>query len=140
MEKTTFYTSRGANNPKTQLGAYLGIADGGSPYLRMRTVYYGGRWIFYDHIKVMADDQIVYEKTYRRQDMTRDNEAGSVWEVADYNAKPDDIVALQAISKAKSVIVRFTGRDRIHDHKMSIGEKSGLAAVLKAYADLQTKL
>lgn len=140
MEKTTFYTSPGANTLRTQVGAYIGLADGGQPYLRMMVMYHGSRWIFYDHIKIMADDQIVYQRTYRRSEIKRDNEARSVWEVADYVAQPDDLASLQAISAAKSVTVRFAGRDRIYDHKMTTAEKSGLTSVLKAYDHLHTRL
>jgi len=106
----------------------------------MMVMYHGSRWIFYDHIKIMADDQIVYQRTYRRSEIKRDNEARSVWEVADYVAQPDDLASLQAISAAKSVTVRFAGRDRIYDHKMTTAEKSGLTSVLKAYDHLHTRL
>jgi hypothetical protein len=139
IEKTTFYMAQN-DGLRTQVGAYFGLADGGSPYLRMKTVYYGDNWVFYDAVKIMADDEIVYEKAFNRRDVTRDNEGGSVWEVADYVATPTDQAALAKISAAKSVTVRFAGRDRTRDHLMTAAEKTGLKSVLTAYAELKEKL
>jgi hypothetical protein len=139
IEKTTFYSSP-TDGLRTQVGAYFGIADGRSPYLRMKTVYYGDRWVFYDAVKIMADDEVIYEKSFRRTDITRDNAAGDVWEVADYLADANDLRALERISSAKSVTVRFAGRDRVRDHKMTAAEKTGLKSVLAAYTELKQKL
>ena len=47
---------------------------------------------------------------------------------------------LEKISGAKSVTVRFAGRDRIRDHKMTSAEKTGLKSVLAAYSELKQKL
>jgi len=139
IEKTTFFMAQN-DGLRTQVGAYFGLADGGSPYLRMKTVYYGDSWVFYDAVKIMADDEIVYEKAFNRRDISRDNEGGSVWEVADYLATPSDQAALGKISGAKSVTVRFAGRDRTRDHLMTAAERSGLKSVLAAYAELKQKL
>lgn len=140
MEKVTFYSTQSGDAHKTQIAAYLGVVDGGSPYLRMKTVFVGDRWIFFDSIKIMADNEIVLEKTLPRSVITRDNEAGSVWEIADYSPQQEDIHALEKISNAESATIRFSGRDRIRDHKISSAEKAALRSILKAHHELEQRL
>ncbi len=137
MEKVTFYTPAGGDTLKTQVGAYLGLSDGGSPYLRMKNVYYGERWIFFQSVKVLADDEIVLEKVVSRRDITRDNAAGSVWEIADYTPNASEVLALEKISRAKNATIRFSGRDRIFDHNISKAERTALQSVLQAHAKLK---
>lgn len=140
MEKVTFYSTQSGDALKTQLNAYLGVPDDGRPYLRMRAVFFGDRWVFFESIKIMADNEIVLEKTLPRSVITRDNEAGSVWEVADYSPQQDDIQALEKISNAKSATIRFSGRDRIRDHKISSAERAALRSILKAHHELEQRL
>jgi hypothetical protein len=138
MERVTFYSA--SKDAHTQVGAYLGIEDDGEPFLRMRTIYFGDRWVFYEKVKIMADDEIVFEKDFRRSDIVRDNADGSVWEVADFVAGKSDLSTLKRIARSKSATVRFEGDERRHDHKVSTIEKTRLQSVLKAYDELQGKL
>ena len=140
MEKVTFYSTNSGDALKTQVTAYLGVPDGDPPYLRMRTVFFGDRWVFFETIKIMTDNEIVLEKALPRSVITRDNEDGSVWEVADYTPREDDLQALKKISTAKSATIRFSGRDRIRDHKISEAEKASLRMILKAHRELEQKL
>ena len=140
MEKTTFYLSSAGKSLKTGVGTYIGLADGKAPYLRMNTIYYGDRWIFFDKVKIMADDAIVFERQFRRSAITRDNTAGAVWEIADIVAGAQELATLEAITKSKSATIRFAGRDRIHDHKISSSEKARLKSVLDAYNTLKLQL
>lgn len=139
IEKVTFYMPSGGGTIKTQVGAYLGVADGGAPYLRMKAVYSGDRWVFFDSFKIMADDEIVLEKTVTRRDIVRDNSAGSVWEIADYSPSDSEILAMQKISRAKAATIRFSGRDRIYDHKVTRAERAALQTVLRAYEEIKTR-
>jgi hypothetical protein len=139
MEKITFY-SPSKDVHQTHVGAYLGIEDGGAPVLHMRTIYFGDRWVFFEKVKIMADDEIVFEKNFSRSDIVRDNADGDVWEVADFVPGQNDLLAIKKIVRAKSVMVRFEGDERRHDHKISTIEKTRLQSILKAYDELQGKL
>jgi hypothetical protein len=138
MDRVTFYTA--SKDGHTQVGAYLGIEDGDAPVLHMRTIYFGDRWVFYEKVKIMADDAIVFERNFSRSDIIRDNANGDVWEVADFVAGQGDLLALKIIARSKSATVRFEGDERRHDHKISLVEKTRLQSVLKAYDELQGRL
>lgn len=136
MESVTFYTPRGAKIGSTSLDAYLSIPDGHGAIFRIVARYSGDDWVFYERIKVMADDQVVYEKEFPYRDVVRDNSSGTVWETVDYAASPADIAALAKISEAKSATVRFSGRERRRDHTLSNGDLERLKSSLKAYKEL----
>lgn len=138
MEKVSFYEAKGRNLLASSLSAYVAVGDASTPFLRVRSVYYGDDWVFYEKIKVMADDQVVYEKAFNRSQVTRDNSSGSVWETADFAGSDVDLAALQRIADSKTATIRFSGSERQHDHKITKKEKENIAAVLRGYNAIST--
>lgn len=136
MERTSFYGDKNRNLYSTNFGAYLSIPDDGRAWLRVRPVYYSESWVFFKRIKVMADDEVVYEK--ETPSPVHDNSGGKVWETADYSAEEKDIAALRKIASSKKVTVRFSGRDHYDDHQMSATELANLRKILGAYDALQS--
>lgn len=133
MEKVSFYQLKKRNLLSTRLEAYISVPDDSRAILRLSPVYYGDDWVFVDRIKVMADDEVVYEHDMARGELIRSNYGGSVWETGDYVARAIEIVALRKIASSKTVMIRFTGRERQHDHTMTRQEISNLTVVLKAF-------
>jgi len=140
MEKVTFYGPVGFSSTRTEIGAYIGLEDGGAPYVRVKAAYAGDNWVFFEKIKIMVDDEVIYEKTFPRNAIRRDNAAGRVWEIADFDAKINELIVLEKISRAKTAMIRYSGRERLHDHQISSREKAGVAATLKAYKELDQNL
>lgn len=140
MEKVTFYEARGRNLLAPSLDAYIAVSDKAAPIPRVRAVYYGKDWVFYDKIKVMADNEIVYEKNFSRQDVARHNSGGSVWENADFPARPEDLAALQMIANSKVATIRFSSKERQQDHAISKKERARIAEVLNAYRSIATAI
>lgn len=136
IEKTSFYSPKHPISGNSGVEAYIAISDGRQPVLRMRSIYYGDRWVFYKKIKVLADNNIIYDRSFTRGEISRDNAGGSVWEVTDYIASADDIAAMQAIANARSTVIRFDGDDRQHDHKVTKQEAANLAVVIGAFKTL----
>lgn len=128
MERTSFYSDKNHSRFITNFGAYVGISDGGTAWLRVRAMYYSKSWLFFTRIKIMADNEVVYEKETSRP--VHDNRGGYVWETADFVAKDDDIEALRKIASSKKVTVRFAGRDHYDDHQMSVAELVSLKKIL----------
>lgn len=142
MEKITFYTPQitlDAWNTQT-LSAYISLPDDGEPILRMNPHYHGDSWIFFQEVKVMADDQIVYDKMLPYEKMKHDNNSAGVFESADYVANDDDISALRKIAAAKSVTVRLSGNQNRQDFDMSAADQKRIADALKAYDTLRASL
>lgn len=98
-------------------------------------MYFSKSWVFFRRIKIMADNEVVYEKETARP--VHDNSGGDVWETADYVATDNDIEALRKISSAKKVTVRFAGRDHYDDHQMSAAELADLKKILSTYDSLK---
>jgi hypothetical protein len=139
IEKISFYQTQ--SGYKSQLGTYFAISDDSKePYLRVRAQYYGDNWVFFDTIKIMADDEVIYEKAFRRSEIERDNSAGSVWEVADFLAAPGDMAMLKKVSKSKSATIRFSGGHKQYDHNISKSEAANLATTLKGFENAQRAL
>ncbi|HGL5386841.1 hypothetical protein [Burkholderia orbicola] len=139
MEKVSFYTPKIPSDEwvKQSLGVYLSIPDGSRVIFRIYPHYTGSDWIFFQRVKVMADDQIVYEKDFPYSEMNHSNNYGRVYESADYAAKDVDIEAMRRIAAAKSVTVRLSGREHQQDYDMSKPDQQRIASALKAYDELQ---
>lgn len=140
MEGVSFYLNKKPVRAASRLETYLSIPDGSRVYLRMSPTYFGDNWIFYDSIKVMADDEVVYQRAMERRDVTRDNGGGSVWEVGDYLGSEIDISALRTIAASKTATIRFSGSERRHDHNMTKQELKNIQQILSAYDELKEKL
>jgi hypothetical protein len=137
MERISFYSNKNSSAGTPKLEAYLSIPDDGAPIFRIRAQYYGDNWIFFDHIKVMADDQVVYDKEPPRPH--HDNSGSSVWETADYAGTIVDIIAMKQIAAAKKVTVRFAGTEHREDHEMSPEELRNLREIIASW-DAMAKL
>lgn len=140
MEGVSFYLNRKPIRAASRLETYLSIPDGSRVYLRISPTYFGDNWVFFDSIKVMADEEVVYQRDMSRKDVTRDNRDGYVWEVGDYLGSEIDISALRVIAASKVATIRFSGSERRHDHNMTKQEIKNIQRVLAAYDELAGKL
>jgi hypothetical protein len=138
MEKVSFYTPQSHNVLGDRLYTYISIPDDRPALLRVVPFYYGDEWIFYDQIKVMADDNIVYEKQFNYDEVRRDNSSGHVWETADYFALEDDIAALRKIAAAAKVTIRFSGREHRQDYDLTKQEIRNIGLTLTAFDKLKS--
>jgi hypothetical protein len=140
MESITFYTAKNRNVLASGVDAYIALPDNKLPYLRMRSTFYGERWVFFDSVKIMADNAVIYERNFKRNDITRDNSGGSVWETADYYAENSDLAALKQIAGSKSATIRFAGRERRHDHTITAKERRDIRDAIAAHEELTRQL
>lgn len=140
MEKISFYSASKPVYSRSGIDAYVSLPDNTLPLLRMKPIYFGDNWIFYESIKIMVDDVIVYERAFKRSDIVRDNSAGSVWETADFVAKESELGVLKAIANSKSATIRFSGTERRHDHEVTSKERKNIRRILDAYEKLSSDL
>ena len=101
--------------------------------------YYARSWIFFDTVIISADGHNT-TKTFARADIYRDNSGGRVWEVVDISMGDSrtgipnsDRTLLERIINSEETVIRFQGRDYIHDHTVTQSEKNGLREVLTAH-------
>lgn len=140
MEGISFYSTKNRDLLSSGLEAYISLPDTRLPLLRVKAQYFGRDWVFYDVIKVMADDVVVYERSFDHNDVHRDNSGGSVWETADYVAHDSDMDALKKIANAKSATIRFSGREHRDDHEISSAERKNLLEAISTYEKLTAQL
>lgn len=133
MEKISFFSPQipASNFFRTDY-TYVSVPDSGSPVLRAVFSYSGDSWIFFTHVKIMADNQIVLDREFNYGDVHRDTLSGGVYERLDVFADAEMEAALRAISKSKVVTVRLSGKEHRDDHDFSAKDfaniKSGIAA------------
>jgi len=140
MERVTFYSSKGMPRLTPSLDAYIALPDEKMPALRMRSIYSAKRWMFYDQVKIMADDVIVYDRSFKHREVQHNNSGGQVWETADFSAEAAELAALTAIAKSKSATIRFSGRDKREDHEVTARERRDLQQMLSAYDKMKAQL
>lgn len=140
MEKVSFYSTKTRNSRATRIECYIGLSDNEMPFLRIRATYFGEDWIFFDSVKAMVDDLVIYGRKFQRADVVRHNSGGSVWETADYVVGDNELGALIAIARGKSSTVRFSGNEWRRDHEVTKNERRDIQRVLEVYAQLSDQL
>lgn len=140
MEKVSFYSAKTRNSRATRIECYIGLSDDELPFLRIRATYFGDDWIFFDSVKAMVDDLVVYGRKFQRGDIVRQNAGGSVWETADYVVGDNELGALIAIARGKSATMRFSGDEWRRDHEVTKDEQRDIQRVLEVYAKLSDQL
>jgi hypothetical protein len=140
MERVTFFSPPKRNVLSSGFTAYLAVPDTGQPYVRVKSNFYGPSWVFFEHMKIMSDDSIIYERRFPYSEVVRDNSGGSVWETVDFAAEQDEFIALRKIAAASKTVVRFSGRERQHDHRVTKQEGANLQMILNAFENLSQAL
>ncbi|WP_156923493.1 hypothetical protein [Massilia alkalitolerans] len=133
-----FYQADSNTLTSSRLKAYIAVPAEGPAALRFSPIYYGSRWVLFKHVKIVADGSLVFDRPIGREHITRDNDGGHVWEVADLRAEADEQRMLSKVATAKSVTIRFIGRDRTHDHELTTRERANLKQVLSAFSALES--
>lgn len=134
MEGITFYNTQAMTIPLSErIGTYISVTDSGHAFLRVYIRYYGNDWIFFDKVKVMTDDAVVYDRIFEHSEVTRNNSGGSVWETADFLAQPNDIKALRLIAAGKQSLIRLDGDANRDDHDLTPHEIKSIGRILSAF-------
>lgn len=140
MEGISFYSTKNMPALDSSVDAYISLPDARLPLLRMKATYFGDNWVFYDKIKIMADDAVVYERDFEHGQVHHDNSGGSVWETADYVAKAVDIAALKLVANSKTATIRFAGSEHRADHDVTEKERKSIRSVVDTYERLMSQL
>lgn len=133
---------RSATSPKhTNANAfylYFGREDSGrfTP-LRLVIQYYADDWLFVSRAWAKVDGQTIDplpQRTGRPFGWERDNGGGKIWEWSDAEvSQPADKAAVRKIAEAKSVTVRFEGRQYYNDRTLTAAQLKALRDVIAAY-------
>lgn len=138
IEKITFYTPKSNDDYHgPRMSAYISLPDNVGPIFRVIFRFVGDEWIFFDHVKILSDDQIIFDKSFPYNDIHRSNGAGWVLESLDKNADAELLNAVRRIAKAKAVTVRLSGSDHRQDFDVTADQRKQLAETLRMYDELQ---
>lgn len=120
------------------LHSYVSVIDCGKPNILLNPSYFSkGGWLFLEKTAVLADGDLVLEKTFDGSRVKRDNSTYGVQEDAQWIVSDSlsDLAALRKLPSAKRVIVRLTGSNgyaTVPPEKIA-GFKSDITAVLSVY-------
>lgn len=144
-EKTDKFDSRGITwvqhnfTPKyrNQNGFYCYFAKKGDYVDNFRFVwqYLADDWLFVEKIVFLVDN-VPYD--YHPINTNRDNDS-DIWEWGDEQVKENEKALIEAIAKAKSVEVRFIGKQYTDDKKMSSNTIKSIKETLEYYKALGGK-
>lgn len=118
-------------NSRSYVFPYIG-ERGSSIWLRLKFLYTGDDWIFYEEIVVWIDGT-TYRFDLDYDEVDRNSGSGDVWEVYDISPKNDDIEMLWEIINSQETIIRFDGDDGRRDITISAADKQGIKDVLIVY-------
>jgi len=100
-------TRRGGIRP--YLDTYVTLIDCRRPTIVLSPYLEASGWLFLRRVAVMADGEIVLERSFDHNDVRRDNDSDGVTEQAYWVLSDGEVKALRAVPKAKQVIVRLMG-------------------------------
>lgn len=116
---------------------YFGKEDSGQlTSLRLVTRYYADDWLFVKRAWAKADGATVEfpQESGKVMGWERDNSDGKIWEWSDVPvSKPAEIAAVRQLAEAKSVTVRFEGRQYYNDRTLSAQQLKAMRDVISAY-------
>lgn len=135
MKDVTFYTHKKDPTLRNHVAVYIVKPKSGDPGLRIKFFYTGEDWLFVERFIVKADEQ-KFELNAGHFGVERDNAAGRVWEWVDIPVKQTEHQMLNAITTAKTVTVRFEGKQYYRDLKLKAADVERISEVIAASAAL----
>lgn len=108
-------------------------SDGSVSNLRFVGQYFADEWLFINSAKFNIDGQTF---TFVPTEMKRDNGAGEIWEWYDDSVDYSNSHILEAISKAKSVKIRFNGDQYYDDKTMNASTIQSIKRTVEYYKAL----
>lgn len=118
-------------NTRCYVLPYLGKQDTFT-YMRLKLVYTGDDWIFFERITFLIDGERHY-MNFNYGDVKRDHSYGDVWEVADVFVTTVEEEIIEKIANSKETIVRFQGDEYYYDYTIPNNDKIGMKQILDAY-------
>lgn len=115
---------------------YFGKNDkAGLSDLRLVVRYYGDDWLFVQKAWAKADGrEISIPQEANRLGWERDNKGGKVWEWSDtFLDQPGEKAEIRRLAAAKSVTVRFEGKQYYKDRALSGQQLKAMREVIEAY-------
>ena len=113
---------------------YIGKEGSGPPWLRLKMMYAGSDWIFWETLTVSVDgEKFTFNPGY--SEVERDNYT-TVWEWYDTLPDSGDIAMIEKIITSKNTTLRFEGETYRADRVLSSAQKRAFKNVLVAYKAL----
>jgi len=143
MGGVAWYQSTSAPKYRNTNGMYLyfGKFDSGTiTPLRLAVQYASDDWLFITKAFAKADKtRIDFPQESGFSGWERDNGSGGIWEWSDVPVTgASDIAAVRAMAEAKSVTVRYEGKQYYNDRNLSAKQLKGMREVIAAY-EAETK-
>ncbi|SAL67570.1 hypothetical protein AWB69_07789 [Caballeronia udeis] len=111
FRKLRFYTPGIQLEATTSLETYLSLKDGGTPILFLKPYYFGpDGWLFMQHVAVMADGDVIFERDFKDARVDHDQLPGGVTERYNFIATPADIEGLRKIHPDTKLVIRLSGK------------------------------
>lgn len=94
------------------LRTYISLPDCSNPKIILTSVYSSkASWLFMNQISVLADKEVVLERSFEDVEVHRENYSYGVNETASWIASDSDLDSLRKISTSKTVIIRISGKN-----------------------------
>lgn len=95
---------------KSALRAYVALEDCSQPSIVFAPVFRGAtRWLFIERVAILADDSIIFQRSFHNSDVTRGEEFNELKEFATAVLTDSEVEAVRALPSAKAVVVRISG-------------------------------
>lgn len=91
------------------LGTYIALKDNSNPLFFMFINYNSKDWIFINHVAIMADDEVIFERSFDLSEVDRDIESEKVNERIDFTLKNTELSQLSKIKNDSKISIRVTG-------------------------------
>ena len=137
LRSLTFYKDASSveSNNKNTLYAYIGVADSGKIWLRLKIQYSGEDWIYAERYTINTDTNsyVIVPEPY---DMVRHHDATGIWELCDMDVTEAQLEMLYDIMNSNQTVVIYEGKADTVEYKVTAKEKFALQNIILAYDTL----
>lgn len=139
FEKITFYLPNHDKYRSSKIESYIAISDSPkkSPDVRWNFIYSGSDWLYFNNVKILVDENLVYDQSHDDIFFDRSVTGDSILEQLDLSVSNSEFEVMKLMSSGKKVIIRYDGEHGYDDHEVTTSEKSNLRRILDAHKALE---
>ncbi len=137
MRDIAFYEHPTSPKYRNSNGVFIYFGKQGKDFQALRFVmqYFADDWLFVEKAWAKADGETIQlPQVTKFNGWERDNGSGDIWEWSDAPViSASEIASIKKLAKAKSVMIRFEGKQYYNDKKLSEAQLKALRDMISAY-------
>lgn len=133
LEKINWYYSRGSVGTEHKFAFYIYMGEKNDKHwLRLKTGFYKDDWVFFEKVKVLADDY-VFKIPFNEYDDKLEEVQKGIHEFIDVSVDESMIENLIKVANSDFAKIRFVGKNHSKEYEINIAQKKKIKQIIDLY-------